>query len=162
MTAKGCAEFRSTKTNDIQYASDTFTSLVKEGPNYVCTCCHQEENYLKLLQTSATIFDTQYIRRSGDQEMWVCQTCHRTLKRGKMPAQAKANKLDLTVIPPELSDLNELETRPSLRIPFIKRSSRLVPAGKTRSLGLPSMCVQTSSRFAVSFRVCLRKLNWSP
>ena len=59
----------------IQYASDTFAALVKEGPNYVCTCCHhlmyhrsvlrfQEKNYVKLSLTSAKVFDTQY-RISG-------------------------------------------------------------------------------------------------
>ena len=132
----------------MQYVSDTFTALVKQGPNYVCTCCHrlmyhrsvvrfQEENYVKLSLTSAKVSDTQYIQRSVNQEVWICHTCHRTLKRGKMPAQAKANKLDLVVIPPELSDLNELETRLiCLRIPFMKIVSLAV--GKGPAVNVPT------------------------
>ena len=55
-------------------------------------------------------FYPQYLRRSVSQDMWICKTCHLTLKQGKMPAQAKGNNLGLADIPPELSDLNELET----------------------------------------------------
>ena len=46
-----------------------------------------------------------------------------------MPAQAKANNLDLEDIPPELSDLNSLEVwLVSLRIPFMKMVA--LPCGK--------------------------------
>ena len=49
------------------------------------------------------------------------QTCDHALKWGKLPAQAKANNLDLEDIPPEVSDLNSLEVcLISLRIPFMK------------------------------------------
>ena len=141
------------RNRTIQYASDTFAALVKEGPIYVCTCCHrlmyhrsvlrfQEKNYVKLSLTSTKVFDTQYIQRSVNQEVWICQTCHRTLKRGKMPAQAKANNLYLAVIPPELPDLNELETRLiCLRIPFMKMVSLAV--GKQKKISGPAVNVPT-------------------
>ena len=46
-------------------------------------------------------------------KQWIGKTCHNALKRGVLPAQAKANV--------ELSDLNPLEVRLiSLRIPFMK------------------------------------------
>ena len=82
------------------------------------------DKYTKLPKPiSDKVFDPKYLRQSVNQEVWICKTCHRTLKRGKMPAQAKGNNLGLADhdIPPELSDLNELETRSiSLRILFMK------------------------------------------
>ena len=53
--------------------------------------------------------DNKYI--SFDGNVWVCKTCDRTLSRGNMPVQAKANNLELSTIPHELSDLNQLELR---------------------------------------------------
>ena len=59
-------------------------------------------------------------------------TCDRTLKRGDS-LQAKANGLQLSEIPPELSDLNALEIRLiCLRVPFMKMVA--LPSGKQRSI----------------------------
>ena len=44
-------------------------------------------------------------------KQWMCNTCDNALKRGKLPAQAKANNLDLEDMPSELSDLNSLKCR---------------------------------------------------
>ena len=52
---------------------------------------------------SADVYDT------GNE--YVCKTCDRSLKRGVMPLQAKANELKLSEIPPELADLKSLELR---------------------------------------------------
>ena len=138
----------------LKAASDTFTSAVKRGPDYVCTCCHRLmyqqsvqgfhwDKYTKLPKaTSDKVFDAQYLRRSVNQEVWICKTCHRTLKRGKMPAQAKGNNLGLADIPPELSNLNKLETRLiSLRIPFMKIVS--LATGKQKKISGPAINVPT-------------------
>ena len=59
-----------------------------------------------------------------------------------MPAQAKANKLDLDEIPTELSDLNPLEARLiSLRIPFMKMVA--LPCGKQRAIHGPAVNIPT-------------------
>ena len=53
---------------------------------------------------------------------YICVTCHNCLKRKKpkMPAQACANGLQLTPIPPELQNLSDLERKLiALRIPFM-------------------------------------------
>ena len=54
-------------------------------------------------------FELRYI--SPDDKELVCKTCDRTLVRGSMPVQAKANGLKLCEIPSELSRLNVLELR---------------------------------------------------
>jgi hypothetical protein len=64
------------------------------------------------------------------------------LKRGVLPAQAKANNLDLDDIPVELSDLNSLEIHLiSLRIPFMKMVA--LPCGKQRAIHGPAINVPT-------------------
>ena len=66
-------------------------------------------------------------------------TCDRTLKRGDS-LQAKANGLQLSEIPPELSDLNALEIRLiCLRVPFMKMVA--LPSGKQRSIHGPAVNV---------------------
>ena len=88
----------------------------------------KEFNYDKapnefVMPKSASVHDKQ----------WICKTCHSTLKRGVLPAQAKGNNLDLDDIPEELSDLNPLEIRLiSLRIPFMKMVA--LPCGKQRAM----------------------------
>ena len=75
--------------------------------------------------------------------MWICKTCHCALKRGRLPAQAKANNLELEDIPAELSDLNVLEKRLiSLRIPFMKMVA--LPRGKQQAIHGAAVNVPTS------------------
>ena len=79
---------------------------------------------------------------SAQEKQWICKTCHSVLKRGVLPAQAKANNLNLDDIPMELSDLNPLEIRLiSLRIPFMKMVA--LPCGKQRAIHGPVVNVPT-------------------
>ena len=88
------------------------------------------------------VFEARHIRTSVNNEVWICVTCHNTLIRGRMPAQAKANRLGLVDIPPELLDLNQLETRLiSLRIPFMKIVS--LASGKQQKICGPAINVPT-------------------
>ena len=76
-------------------------------------------------------------------KQWICKTCHNALKRGALPAQAKAYSLDLDKVPDELSDLNPLEVRLiSLRIPFIEMVA--LPCGKQRAIHGPAVNVPTN------------------
>jgi len=59
---------------------------------------------------------------------------------GKVPAQSKANKLDLPIIPSSLQDLNVLEIcLLGLRIPFMKMIA--LPSGKQRCIHGPAINV---------------------
>ena len=136
----------------IECAVSAFHSKVKFGPDYVCTCCHRMMyrktvipcNKAKYTKVSADVIqkvfsaDLSYISFDGKQ--WVCRTCDRTLKRGTMPLQAKANGLQLCQVPPELSGLNALELRLiCLRVPFMKMVA--LPTGKQRSIHGPAVNV---------------------
>ena len=63
-------------------------------------------NKLKYTKASTDVIrnvfsaDLNYII-SNDGNEWMCKTCDRTLMRGAMPVQAKANRLQLCEVPPE-------------------------------------------------------------
>ena len=111
--------------------SHSFTSAVQEGPDYVCVCCNRLMYRKTVQQFQVSNYDkapsdfvvTDVV--SAQNKQWICKTRHGGLKRGRLPAQAKANKLDLDSIPVELSELNPLETHLiCLRIPFMNTSLR--------------------------------------
>ena len=149
------ASMRATKKASdvsVQQAIMSFHSDIKNGPDYVCTCCHRlmynksvvSCNLAKYSKCSNNLLecvfsaDLRYVSDTGNE--WVCKTCDRTLKRGVMPLQAKANGLQLSEIPPELSDLNALELRLiCLRLPFMKMVA--LPSGKQRSIHGPAVNV---------------------
>jgi len=127
-------------------------SETRAGPDFVCTCCHRmmyrktvvlcnKEKHNKMsCDLLKSIFSADLTPISSDGKEWVCKTCDRALARGSMPLQAKANGLQLSEIPPELSGLNALELRLiSLRVPFMKMVA--LPSGKQRSIHGPAVNV---------------------
>ena len=135
----------------LEAALSTFQSEVKLGPNFVCTCCHRmmykksvlcnRDKYTKVgadVLNNVLSADLKYISCNGN--IWICKTCDRSLKRGSMPVQAKANGLQLSKIPAELSDLNALGLRLiCLRLPFMEMVA--LPSGKQRSIHGPAVNV---------------------
>ena len=97
-----------------------FEEKIKSGPDYVCTCCHRmmyrpnvrpyhKGKFSKLTKEQHAVILEAFMYTSTDGRTWICVTCERTLQKGKMPRQAKANGLGLFDIPHELSQLNEVE-----------------------------------------------------
>ena len=107
----------------VESATSAFQSEVRLGPDFVCVCCHRmmyrksvvpcnTEKYTKVgSDVLEEVFSADLRRISCDGDVHVCKTCDRTLSRGSMPLQAKANGLKLHEIPDELSGLNALELR---------------------------------------------------
>ena len=88
------------------------------------------------------VFPPERELASAHQKVWICSTCNSTLKKGKMPAQAKANNLGLEDIPPVLLELNSMETRlVSMRIAFMKMVA--LPCGRQRAIHGPAVNVPT-------------------
>ena len=129
-----------------------FQAKVKQGPEFVCTCCHRmmckqtvvPYNRTKYIKASNELleqsFSAEHNYISSDGKQWVCKTCDAALKRGSMPLQAKANRLQLCPIPSQLSGLNMLELRLiSLRVPFMKMVA--LPSGKQRCIHGPAVNV---------------------
>ena len=136
----------------VEEAITAFHSETKAGPDFVCTCCHRmmyrktvvlcnKEKYNKVSPDLLdNIFSASLSHISSDGKEYICKTCDRALARGSIPLQAKANGLQLSEIPPELSGLNALELRLiSLRVPFMKMVA--LPSGKQRSIHGPAVNV---------------------
>ena len=139
-------------TDSVQQAIVAFHTDIKNGPNFVCTCCHRLMYQKSVVQCNPAKYskctndllnavfsaDMRYVCDIGKE--YICKTCDRALKRGVMPLQAKANGLQLPDIPPELADLNTLEVRLiCLRLPFMKMVA--LPSGKQRSIHGPAVNV---------------------
>ena len=107
-------------------ASHAFISATKDGPDYIilCVCCNRLMYCKTVQEFHASKYDkasSEFVVPESQNKQWICKTCHNALKQGALPAQAKANSLELDNIPDELSDLNQLEVRlTSLRIRSMK------------------------------------------
>ena len=132
----------------------SFQSKIHCGPEYVCMSCHRmmyrqsvvECDKDKYTKTSKDIlekvFSLEHKRVSPNGKLYVCKACHSALSRSNMPLHSKANGLELSPIPLELSSLNELEARLiPLRVPFMKMVA--LPCGKQRSIRGPAVNVPT-------------------
>ena len=149
------ANKRRRKRSDIvslQHVIDSFIAKTKQGPDYVCTSCHRlmyKQNVVPVnvhkysKATPALLADvvgTECLYTNVDGYQWICCTCNAALTRGNMPAQAIANGLRLSDVPPELSCLNALEIRLiSLRVPFMKMVA--LPSVKQRCIHGPAVNV---------------------
>ena len=145
---------RGSAANNLEEVSQKFLSAVREGPEYICNCCHRLmyqktvvefhlRKYSKLSEDVLHgVFPPERELASAHQKVWICSTCNSTLKKGKMPAQAKANNLGLEDIPHVLLELNNMETRlVSMRIPFMKMVA--LPCGRQRAIHGPAVNVPT-------------------
>ena len=141
-TIKKCASSRRKKSLSFENAISAFHSDIQRGPDFVCMGCHRmmyrksvvqckKSKYTKVsCDVLQKVFSTDFSYISNDGKEWIGKTCDRSLVRGSMPLQAKANGLE---VPPELSGLNALELRLiSLRVPFMKMVA--IPSGKQRSI----------------------------
>ena len=80
---------------------------------------------------------------------WICHTCDENLKSGSMPIIAVTNKLALSPIPQELSDLNGLERQLIAKVlPFAKIIA--LPKGRQRAIHGNVVCVPSEVETTVN------------
>ena len=136
---------KKTKVETIDDAMNNFKSEVKKQPVYICTSCHRLlwrkgvqkfsiEKYNKVRPAIIQlVLDDKYRLSSIDGSTYICHRCHRTLKLGRIPAQSKANRMELEEIPDELKNLNNLELHIICkRILFMKLVK--LPRGKQKGI----------------------------
>ena len=136
---------KKTKVETIDDAMNNFKSEVKKQPVYICTLCHRLlwrkgvqkfsiEKYNKVRPAIIQlVLDDKYRLSSIDGSTYICHSCHRTLKLGRIPAQSKANRMELEEIPDELKSLNNLELHIICkRILFMKVVK--LPRGKQKGI----------------------------
>ncbi|XP_071150816.1 uncharacterized protein [Mytilus edulis] len=155
------------RTKCVDDIAEWFRRQVRDGPSYICAVCIKlkfrkqvlelhKDKYDKKDEQSAAVANKcitfQFKSDCTDKcpikcptishKLWICYTCHRHLLKGKIPADASANGLQLPTIPEELKSLNLLEKQlVSLRIPFMKLVQ--LPKGNQRGIIGPCVSVPT-------------------
>ena len=157
----------------INEAISVFRSNIKAGPTYVCTVCHKasfpnqvrtctRSNYEKNPNVVSQCLTGKYVHVCDEacrnepctvpderRKEWICHTCHAHLKKGCMSTLAVANKLQLSEIPSELSDLNILERHLIAKcIPFAKIIP--LPRGRQRLIRGNVVCVPSEVQETVN------------
>lgn len=126
----------STKS-DANVLKMSFHQKVSKGPMFVCSCCTQtwfRDGVLKAEQLRKTNLGSTCLTgfKSVNDTEWICHTCHRNLKAGKIPSFAVVNGMGFPEKPPDLN-ITELEERLiSPRIPFMQLVEK--PRGGQKSL----------------------------
>ena len=93
-----------------------FHIAVARGPVYICSCCDQLWYKHSVLTTENLRVSNpstgQYLlnKKSVDNIEWICLSCHKHLKKNKIPPSAAKNGMFFPV-KPDFFDLNELECR---------------------------------------------------
>ena len=122
----------------IEKAGRKFKEHCQNLPEFVCTVCHRMlfekscslfnvDNYSGLKGMCRNVLDEKNRFRDnskvddiGNVKEFICQTCRKDLKKGRLPAQAVVNGLEVPVVPDVLQGLTRLEVRCiALRIPFM-------------------------------------------
>ena len=115
-----------------------FPKQIQEGPYYVCVVCNTCHYFRSVLLFKSKKYDIDidqfyYEVCSFNDLFYVCGTCHKKLIKSEIPAQAVWNKLDISVLPDDLPNLNRLEkVIISRRILFKKIT--IMPKGQTPKL----------------------------
>ena len=136
---------KKSKVETIDEAMNNFKTECKKQPIYICTSCHRLlwrkgvqkfsiDKYNKIRKEIIhLVLHEKYRLSSIDGSIYICHTCHTTLKSGKIPAQSKVNRMALDEIPDELKDLNNLELHIICkRILFMKLVK--LPRGKQKGI----------------------------
>jgi len=92
-----------------------------------------KNRYTKKPEVEAKVFAPKFQKVRIDNEEYVFHTCDRATKTGTVPAQAKANGMDLAPVPEVLQELNELKVcLVSRRLLFMQLKE--LPAGHQKGL----------------------------
>ncbi|XP_061167749.1 uncharacterized protein LOC133176667 [Saccostrea echinata] len=163
-----------TKLENEEEIIRSFKENAIKGIDFTCCCCHRllfenqvqkcnRQLYEKNEQTStvANLCINEKCHHECTKTcqtdctmstLWICFTCHRKIIRGKIPAEAVANKMALEEIPKELEDLNSLEQHLiALHIPFIRIMA--LPHGGQRNVHGPVVCVPSDMKKTTSLPI---------
>lgn len=96
------------KVNTLHDLVVEFTSIAKEGPIYVCCCCEQmwfkkSARNVKTLKEKLSSHHQIYLKDivNPDNNIHICNTCHKCLQDGRSPTSLSHGLLKLHQIPPQ-------------------------------------------------------------
>ena len=90
-----------------------FTKQIQEGPYYICVVCNRCHYFRSVILFKQEMYDIDidqlyYEVSRVNGLLYICGTCHKKLQKSEIPAQYVWNKLGISMLPDELSNLNRL------------------------------------------------------
>ena len=88
--------------------------MIREGPYFICVICNRclFKRYIVRFDFnsySSLVKELVHLVSSCDGRLYICITCHLTVKKDNVPCQAISNKLAVELLPNEFRDLRRLE-----------------------------------------------------
>ena len=127
------------ETPAFKLIQEEFKNVIQQGPTYICDICWK----YKFKKNLTTLKDFKYEQdlyrecHTGKSEL-ICNSCHTSLLRKKMPMQAQCNNLELCPKIEELENLCPIELMLiSQIIPFMFIVAKI----KGAQHGLKGQCV---------------------
>lgn len=102
------------KHSVVQLSRTTFLASSSSEQSEILSVVHtkyynknSKVSHAQHIATMQKVLCPETVKPGPDGKLYICHTCQRALKQSKVPTQAVANSLQLSDIPPELSDLND-------------------------------------------------------
>ena len=137
--------------HSLDYYIQQFNVAVRDGPYYICNVCNRLLYRKSVIELKTEKYSSKLCLftnvLSFDENVYICHTCHRSIKKNKTPCQAVDNNLAVDDVPPELASLEKLEqVLISQRIVFEKII--IMPKGRQRKIkgaicNVPVNCEET-------------------
>ena len=142
---------------------NNFKLECKQQPVYICTSCHRLlweksvqkftiDNYCDInTKIRNPVLAEMYRVSNVNGSIYICHNCHMTFKSGRVPAQSKANCMDLDKVPDELKDLNNIELHTICKRILFMKLVKLQETNKRASKELQLMFQLTSDLHTTCF-----------
>ena len=76
--------------------SDEVFNAFKEGPEYECTICLKLEFKRSVIRRDPTRYDKEIFEKCcQDKSEWICNSCDKYMRKGKIPPQSQVNNMYL-------------------------------------------------------------------
>ena len=152
-----------TRAKQISYVIEQFKLEISSGLENICSVCHRIMFRNQVKQCKPCLYSEEVrmciskkylhscvnceigcpLAKSSMSSLWICHTCDRKLRVGKIPQEASFNGMEVDLIPEELSNLNSLESHLiALHIPFLKLLA--LPKGGQYGVHGPISCVPSN------------------
>ena len=116
MRKKQISSYSKEKRKNNESSVLRFQKQIQEGPYYICVVCNRclyRRSVVLFAEQKYPVIEEEFFYfatvSSFDSRQYICHTCHKKLKKQKIPCQAVCNKLQHFEFPNEISHLRKLE-----------------------------------------------------
>ena len=127
------------KSEAYEYVKKDFVLAISQGPDYECTVCFKLEFRRTVVTLNASRYDEKIYDQCYQQKtQWICKSCDKYMRKGKIPPQAQVNNMYLC---PKFEELDRLSYLECMLISQIIPFMFIVAKQKSSQDGLKGQCV---------------------